>query len=434
MHKIEIEYLGPIVKCALEEKEFLLLTGPQASGKSTVAKALFFFRTVKEDILTLLLKRASNPEPAGSFHKNIETQLRGKFLQIFGSSWGMNPKMRMKYFYARNTYIELYLVDSKNPGEANYIWIEFSRNLHSSFKHWEETVWTDYLSDLKDKLKCQLAQLFHDPYETVFIPAGRSMLTLLTTQLNYIFTTLDESQRRTIDYCTQTYIERILRLKPLFVNGMQGLLFDKRNLTQDEIDEPVVSQAIALIDSVLKGKYAYVGGEERLELENGKYVKINFASSGQQESVWIFNLFFYYLLEKKPVFFILEEPESHLYPDAQKAVAEMVGLLLNAKNSALITTHSPYFLGELNNLLLAGKISNAQNREQVALIVSEQKQLHVEMLGAYAVSNGVLTSCVEKDLGLIHNEVIDGASVEINRENDALYEIASPEIWGETND
>ena len=28
----------------------LVLSGPQANGKSTIAKAIFFFRTMKEDI------------------------------------------------------------------------------------------------------------------------------------------------------------------------------------------------------------------------------------------------------------------------------------------------------------------------------------------------------------------------------------------------
>ena len=45
---IEINNLGPVKNCKRSLEQFCVLTGPQASGKSTIAKALFYFRTVKE--------------------------------------------------------------------------------------------------------------------------------------------------------------------------------------------------------------------------------------------------------------------------------------------------------------------------------------------------------------------------------------------------
>ena len=61
--------------------------------------------------------------------------------------------------------------------------------------------------------------MFNDEYDSIFIPAGRSVITLLTSQLNYIFASMDDEQKRSIDYCTQKYIEYILKIKPLFSNG-----------------------------------------------------------------------------------------------------------------------------------------------------------------------------------------------------------------------
>ena len=34
--------------------------------------------------------------------------------------------------------------------------------------------------------------------------------------------------------------------------------------------------------------------------------------------MWLFNLLFYYLIEQRKVFLIVEEPESHLYPASQQ--------------------------------------------------------------------------------------------------------------------
>ena len=74
--------------------------------------------------------------------------------------------------------------------------------------HWEEV----------------LTKTLHDPYETVFIPAGRNLITILSEQMNYIFTSLEGSQLRQIDYVTKRYIETILKLKPLFGRGLSGYI------------------------------------------------------------------------------------------------------------------------------------------------------------------------------------------------------------------
>ena len=42
MQKIIIKYLGPVRELEMEIKDFNLLIGEQATGKSTVAKAIYF--------------------------------------------------------------------------------------------------------------------------------------------------------------------------------------------------------------------------------------------------------------------------------------------------------------------------------------------------------------------------------------------------------
>lgn len=56
MPRLTVHNLGPIRDCEIELKDFCVLTGPQASGKSTVAKAIFFFRTIKDDCISMYLK------------------------------------------------------------------------------------------------------------------------------------------------------------------------------------------------------------------------------------------------------------------------------------------------------------------------------------------------------------------------------------------
>lgn len=88
------------------------------------------------------------------------------------------------------------------------------------------------------------------------------------------------------------------------------------------------------------------------------------------------NIMFYHLFHGDRMFIILEEPEAHLYPDSQKYISALIGMFVHAGNRAIITTHSPYILGEFNNLIYANEIQELLIREN-ARIPSEIVQLTV---------------------------------------------------------
>ena len=430
MHKITLRNLGPIENCSINLNELIVLTGPQANGKSTVAKGVYFFRTIKDDILDMMLRGTTGEKPE-KWKVRLTKRLKDKFMQLFGSSYGMSNDMEAKYEYASKTYIRVYLKPNyKFDGGPNYVNIEFSRDILDYLLELDLHVFTDMTPAQRQHEEAKLRDLFKDRYETVFIPAGRNMITLLTTQLNFIFTSMSESQKRSIDYCTQRYVELILRLKPSFAYGIDGLLSDQIHLTQKEFNIGLAKKCRALIESIIKGRYQYENGEEKLYIGDPKskqYVKINFASSGQQETVWITNILFYYLLENKPVFLIVEEPESHLYPDSQKLIAELLALFASNGNTELITTHSPYILGEMNNLIYADVIRN-RGVTGVEKIIDLDKCLSAKVISSYHVSNGTLEDAKDSEMGLIKNELIDGASIAITDECDALYELSTEEV------
>ena len=99
--------------------------------------------------------------------------------------------------------------------------------------------------------------------ETVFIPAGRNLITLLSAQLNYIFTSLEESQLRNIDYITKRYTELILKLKPTFGYGMDGVIreieADPIRLKKYKEIRPAVNLLRTAAEQVLNGSYRYNG-------------------------------------------------------------------------------------------------------------------------------------------------------------------------------
>ena len=435
MQKLIVHKLGPIDRCELECTQFMTFTGFQASGKSTVAKALYYFRTIKEDIVELAKTQAWNACPVDGLEtesavaygkdlkKALEDYLREKFLRTFGLSWGMADDMRMEYHFTKTCFVKVSLKKDTKYTAPNYIWITLSPELKRFLKEKNHCLTVRPLGIAENKLKefmSELYKIFDDPYSVVYIPAGRSMITLLSQQFSYIYAQMDDVQKRSLDSCTKDYLERILRLKPEFSEGLSGLTMYPAG--RGKLPQKLINQAQGLIKKILRGTYRYRNGEEQIIFEDEKYVKINFSSSGQQESVWILNLLFYYLLQQKRILFIIEEPESHLFPESQKYITELIALVNNCGHSVVLTTHSPYVLGTLNNLLYAFTV-RPEYAKQVSGIIPDTLWLDYGQFDSWFLKNGTVENCMDQDIHMIQNERIDEISKVINKDFDELLEL-----------
>ena len=381
MQRLYVRDFGPIQSCDIEIQRLTVMTGPQASGKSTLAKLIYFFKLAQQYIQAQTLSAVQ-----------IDKWLRSVFLLTFGDLTELSDAMQIRYDFTDEQ------------------WLEITKGIHPQ--------------TLSQTVLFRLSRDFSQSSEmvdAVYIPAGRSMITLLSDQLPVLFTDPNR-QLPALDYCTNAYIHRILSLRQSFANGLDGLLKQEIETTDKKLDLTVLKHMIQLAGKILKARYCYRVGEERLLLDmnaSEKSIKVNFASSGQQETVWALNLLFYYLLEGKPSCIILEEPEAHLYPDSQKYMAEALATFAHAGSQVIVTTHSPYILGEFNNLLYAAEIHSAD--EQRNAIVPSCEALDAFWTKAVHVINGQVVDGMED--GLIDNSLIDGASDTINDENDALMEL-----------
>lgn len=126
-----------------------------------------------------------------------------------------------------------------------------------------------------------------------------------------------------------------------------------------------------------------------------------------------------YLREQNPqTLFVVEEPELNLFPVAQKQMIEyIVRTCLHAKtnNQVIVTTHSPYVLTSLNNLLQAmtAYLRNPQEGAEIEKIVPTELWLLLSEISAYLLDEGQAKNILDKEIRLITDNAIDSVSDEI---------------------
>jgi AAA15 family ATPase/GTPase len=62
---------------------------------------------------------------------------------------------------------------------------------------------------------------------------------------------------------------------------------------------------------------------------------------------------------------VIDEPEMNAHPQAQLRTVELLARLVNSGVSVVVTTHSPYFIDHLNNLI-EGSRANERARSLLA--------------------------------------------------------------------
>jgi len=77
---------------------------------------------------------------------------------------------------------------------------------------------------------------------------------------------------------------------------------------------------------------------------------------------------------------IIEEPESHLHPATQRYLARAICQMVRAGSRIILTTHSDYLLGEINNFIKISNLSPSARRRKHIL---ENEYIRPDEVSAY---------------------------------------------------
>lgn len=428
--ELTIINFGPLKKCEISLSDAMFLIGPQSSGKSTISKMIYYFLHIRDEYIKYLIdaKSIDNRKVVSNFAKIV----RSTFLEF----WGPTPQdlgvyIQFKYSNTVNItlkldktgrYIDPVLSDALKE-RLIFDYKAISR-INDNLKHngslFNTIQQLEMDSIQNNKLKNLISSaktVFNFDEELLFIPAGRSLLSTLSDQLQYI-------HPHSLDFPMRNFIERINKSKSLFSKSLNDIISESNIYSEKRVYISTIKKITAYINKILKGEYIHDKDGGKLYINNKKtYTKINFASSGQQESIWILLSLFLVALEQAKVRIFIEEPEAHLFPIAQSDMADLISFLKNSYDSKfIITTHSPYLISAFNNNIYAMEVGR-NNDYETDKIVPKELWLDYKYVSGYFVNNGVLEKLCDDSLKMLKTELIDTASDNTNEKYEQLYKV-----------
>lgn len=426
LHKIQIKNFGPIKDFKADIKDCFVFIGPQGSGKSTISKAIYFFKSLKNDMLKYFIESIEKEEKITGIEP-YEKIIINKFIEYWGA-YDSYKGVTLKYEYKNNCFITIKADKDSDKYITPLINVEFLKKYNKIMDIVNNYIIKEKNSDALvvksqkgvfiENIKSEIEILFDDNSELLFIPAGRSLAATISEQLS-------ELKSKNIDIFIKEFIDKITEYKRTFTVSIDEIVIKKEKTTGTIVNKELINLAKNIMTNIIKGEFRVENNEEKIIIQNGKdkkKIKLNYSSSGQQESIWILNILTLLLIENRRTFIVIEEPEAHLHPEAQKQVVEMIFLIANINNNqVIITTHSPYILASINNLMYAHKVGEKDKR--VEEIIDRNLWLNHIKMETYFIDSGKAEDIIDREYQMIRNEKIDSVSSIINEEYDFLYNL-----------
>jgi ABC-type lipoprotein export system ATPase subunit len=399
---LDIENFLSLKKSEWDIKPFNIITGDMGSGKSLCIKVLNFFEEILVSSILLAPGFSRKLFENGIFFE----QLSKKFSKLFY----LNGK---KYHGLRIVY------SCKINGSDFTISVEWDDNKNDLFWKCDYldknlSKWSGYFSipetpDMAQEVRTRIFEdIRHDfldklPIANMFVPASRAALAVVGSYTPFKDTYLYEFAQNKdfllsyFDVSLSSELANILKVK---------------NIKKNPLDEN---------DVVLVHK-------------DGRMVPSLFSSSGQQELVYLL-----LLMKNLPAIefnygrmlsIFIEEPSAHLFPQEQKELIESIAALFRTEKEAhrrfFITTHSPYVLNVINNMLRKGTTIEKCEERNIGRIDQVNEKISFPALFAGEISalfineDGTETPMLDPVEKMLFADKIANISYLINKDTQKL--------------
>jgi predicted ATP-dependent endonuclease of OLD family len=442
--KLIVKNFGPIKEVELVLKNVNVFIGPQATGKSALAKVytifkaprkFFYKKDSEKGIIVIDNEKASKEVPDVFSEYNINSFLTPETEISFESELHT-----IKYVNGALEYVP------KLFNKLNYI-----EGLCTDFDTNQKIIATKF-QELCNKFiflgaRATRVILGSSKPATVFIK-DEDLEEINSVQCKEL---IEESRELEDQLSSNTaiYIPAERNLASIVKKAALNLIKNNAPIPKHILSFGAELEKLSIreieLDFIQKNlKYRIVNGEDKIYINDDKFISLEEAASGIQSVIPVLAS----ILDKKDVnhrSFVIEEPELNLFPFAQYKLINF--LELNRKDPIFewedygtihtYTTHSPYVLSSLNNLLYAHKVKSimSEKRDKSKPIVEEitrieetvskiiTASLSPNSFTAYQICDGYAKSIFNQDTGLIEENYIDESTDKINDDFEALMEL-----------
>jgi AAA ATPase domain len=356
---LTIRNFGPIKDMTLDLRHVNILIGDQGTGKSTVAKVLTAVKLMLSSVIRSNTAFGWNVELAD------EEKYKARLKQDF-SDWIEQTGL------SNSIYTDTYMCHSNE--EYSFLYEEGQVTIG-----WKQRI---------DKLST--------PVDT-FIPAYREVAIVLKDKL---FAVLQAKA---------TLPDILTRFGTGFLEArIKKTVYDYRD-----------------IFGIL---YKHSNGMDYIVLLDGKEILIEDASSALRNGVPMLVVFDEVLNSNVRYcpYLIVEEPELNCFPETQEKLIryfiERIKEEEGYKNRMLITTHSPYILTSLNNLMYA-HVAGKSDPDATDKVIEKKYWLNPDDVSAYILKDGLCEDIFNRKEALIDAARIDEVSQVLNKQFDDLINI-----------
>ncbi len=388
MKQIEIENFVTIKEAIYEPKKFNVVIGPQATGKSLLVKLDHFFSSFLFNLSGIYT--IQNTHELKTNESIIKDYFYGYFNKEILSNYDFkivfkSDNLELKIFQNRDNLEIVYNKDLKKLiNEIKDESIKYRDNRDAYIKNINS-----YFTKNNP-----INDIFQNSY---FIPAGR---TYFATLKESIFSLLQTGYK--VD-------SLLLVFGGIYENSINNL----NNYSNNKI--------LNKTSKILRGDIVYKKENKSVGIQNSNiFTPMKYLSSGQQEVLPLIVVLLYLEILEANLF--IEEPEAHLYPLSQKELVELIAYIYNSGSKVNITTHSPYIITAINNLLLLDEKRDKIGRNSPFYEMLDYK-ISASDISAYTIEDGILKDIYDKESNLIDAYSIDSVSEELSQEFNELLEL-----------
>lgn len=120
---------------------------------------------------------------------------------------------------------------------------------------------------------------------------------------------------------------------------------------------------------------------------------------------------------------MLDEPELNLHPSNQRVIARIVTKLVNAGINVILSTHSDYFVREINSLIMLSDVQGDQSTKSLLMAkysISDDCVLNKDKIGAYLFKNNIVEPMEITNEGIIATTFDEEINL-LNESSDDIY-------------